>query len=115
MKLVRESIDFKRGGDPKKALGIGIDPGNRETFVPYLLQRVPSILGTRDIPDDFEGGDDMGQSFAFIKTEYAEIIMSWLIEKFGIDDYPLYNIWRDLAIAAMEWRNRKGSDPEMRP
>jgi hypothetical protein len=54
-KRVYENIDFQRGRDPKSSMGIGIDPKNQEQFIPFIIDRMPEILGVNRIPIDILG------------------------------------------------------------
>ena len=84
---VYENLDFKRGIDPKSALGIGIDPKKAQSFIPYIIYRLPEILGTRDIPKDI-----LLSKKSYIHEKYAWNIDSY-VRKFlmdrGIQCYPL--------------------------
>lgn len=110
-RMVRESLDFTRGGEVKKKIGLGIDPWNPETFPGFVLRSLPEILGTTQIPKDIlmEDGNH-------IKEIYAKRIHKWAKDKWGAEfmrdgpDSPEYNIWgllKDLLIKMgfEEWEN----------
>ena len=56
MQIVRESIKFTRGLDPKRAMGIGIFTPRPfytiESAIKWLMPRIPFILNTSEIPED---------------------------------------------------------------
>jgi len=78
MRLVRESISFERGRDPKRTLGIGIDPDNSEMLLDYVIRSLPTILGLETIPDDILG-DRQGP---YIDRKYSFKINEWLVRNF---------------------------------
>jgi len=54
MKIVKESISFTRGNDPKEILGIGNQWifSSFGDFIENLILNIPRILKTDEIPDD---------------------------------------------------------------
>jgi len=55
--FVYETLDFKRGRDPKSTMGIGlykrkISPKSQEEVIEILYNLLPQILGTKEIPKD---------------------------------------------------------------
>ena len=104
---VYENISFERGREPKSVLEIGIHPKNKEVFVKYIIDRIPMILGRKNIPKDII--KSVGN---FIKSPYEEAINSYLanfISRLGVDPYGGsdwkivdtmklfgYNIWEEI-------------------
>ena len=74
MNLVKESISFQRGVDPKTQLGIGIYYPKKfntiEEAANYLISALPEILGTEKIPKDIVRSD-------IDKRGYRSIFLSW--------------------------------------
>jgi len=87
---VYENLGFKRGMDPKESLGIGIDPKKAKSFIPYIIYKLPEILGTKEIPKDIL----LSRNF-YIHEKYAWSIDGY-IRKFlmdrGIQAYPPYSL-----------------------
>jgi hypothetical protein len=94
-KLVKESISFERGKDPKKVLGIGIEaPRTFKTpdeFVDFLIEALPYIFNGK-IPDDIlslseiEGGI-LPWSYYNQIIKFLERTKKTYINKYGeIDD-----------------------------
>jgi hypothetical protein len=82
--LVRESISFQRGVDPKKTLGIGIfhpkSFASTEEAVKYLIEILPDILKKDKIPNDIIQSDrnhrgDIGVWFSW---KYYYLILDYM-------------------------------------
>jgi hypothetical protein len=108
-KYVYESLDFERGRDPLKSMGLGITPFNREAFIKYLANSIPKILGTESIPPDILGNE----SVQTINRKYIRPIQDFMddlfkkldidfrfIGRFGqqknMEEIFGYNIWFEL-------------------
>jgi hypothetical protein len=75
--LVRETISFHRGIDPKLVLGIGQKNfRSYEDFGKFLISIIPSILGTDEIPKDI-----LQEKHHVIKQSYYNIINQFIEEK----------------------------------
>jgi hypothetical protein len=79
---VNETINFERGQDPIKAMGVGIvnkkNFDTMEDLVNYLIYRIPDILKTNEIPSDI-----INQPGKIIRSEnpnYYEMFKSFLIQ-----------------------------------
>jgi len=109
-RTVYESLSFRKGMDPKKAMGIGINPKDEKTFSDYLASELPHILGTETIPEDI-----IKSSSHYINNKYNEKINKYLADllpQYGINPFPKggedivnteptieYNIWDSLNLA----------------
>ena len=78
MKLVKETISFERGKDPKEVLGIGniTDFDSYESFLDYIIYKLPSILDTTDIPEDIIKDNE-----CYILTKYFRELVDYLTKK----------------------------------
>jgi len=107
-RLVRESIDFERGGDRRTTIGLNPSPTDRENFVDYIIKMIPGILGTETIPEDII----INRNY-WINPPYSREIGRWLSKKFPTTDfysysgtkveegkkYPGYSLWGELRRA----------------
>ena len=78
-KLIKESLSFERGKDPKDVLGIGIDRKNfnsKEEFLDTLVLRIPKILGKKEIPKDI-----IANQGHLINPEYVDAIWDDLFNR----------------------------------
>ena len=80
--LIKESLSFQRGGDPKEILGIGDEYkrifNTENELVNYIIRNLPHILGTTEIPKDI-----ISQPNKFIREKYFSKIRKYL-DKRGI-------------------------------
>jgi len=109
-RTVYEYISFRRGMDPKKAIGIGLNPRDEKSFCNYLASELPYVLGTETIPEDI-----IESSSHYINDKYTEKINKYLadlLSQYGINPFPKggesivntepvleYNIWDSLNLA----------------
>jgi hypothetical protein len=78
--IVRESINFERGVDPKKTVGIGLEAPKRftniEEFSNHVIAALPLIFGGK-IPEDILSKKEGGQ----LPESYYGKIAWWLSER----------------------------------
>jgi hypothetical protein len=88
--LVKESISFERGLNPKDVLKIGDYQTTFKTyeeFMDALIRRLPKILGTPTIPEDIINDPDV-----YIRMKYFIIIDNYLKENnVNIEDEKLFH------------------------
>ena len=106
---VYENLEFERGRDPKRAMGIGLR--NSDKLADYVIENLPEILGTEEIPDNIIRSD----TYVF-KPAYATKIEKWLAKLYGFycdrdgnfweskEDFEAGKAWRDFdSIAGMSF------------
>jgi hypothetical protein len=114
-RTVNENISFTKGLDPKKSMGIGINPYNEKPFCKYIIGKLPEILGTVEVPEDI-----IRSSSNYINMQYnTDLINTYLrnlLSEYSIDPCPPgsgdywvttettlgYNIWSSLRSVLME-------------
>ena len=85
--IVRESISFERGGDPKKILGIG-NIYRKQTFeninelADYLIIILPELLKTKSIPRNII----KSPSF-YINIKYLSTVSDYLNKYADVSTY----------------------------
>jgi hypothetical protein len=77
-KIVRESISFERGKDPKEALGIGIfSPKNFNTYDDagnFIIEHIEEILRKKKVPKNLiKTGDE-----TWFLDEYYDILYDYI-------------------------------------
>jgi hypothetical protein len=78
MKIVRESLSFERGKDPKEVLGIGHkwEFTSFNDFLENLILNIPRILKTDKIPEDI-----LKDKMHYLNMHWGEKIYDFLEEK----------------------------------
>lgn len=97
--IVRESISFERGRDPKSSMGIGIkDP---ELLADHVIGNLPDILNVEKIPWDILQSDTY-----VIKQKYLRRIEKWVAKLFGLYADNHGNFWasREDYKADKKWK-----------
>jgi len=108
---ILESISFERGRDPKRTLGLGPNPDDKESFVPYVVGKLPEILGRKTIPKDILGIAEG----PYIRSDYSDKIALWLEENFRRDfDYDTGGDLGSGDLEPIEWSIWKGLHDRLR-
>jgi len=92
--FVYENINFERGEDPKRSMGIGkyknyrkkITINTKEELVETLLPLLPLILNTEEIPKDIINGHGTKINHKYF-NEILEYVNNYFI------DYTLFVPW----------------------
>ena len=78
---VNEILNFERGLDPIKSMGIGMDRkkdfDTMEDLIKYLIYKIPDILETNEIPKDII--DQPGKIIRSQNPDYYSIIRNYLV------------------------------------
>ena len=78
-KLVRESLNFERGLNPKKSIGIGLEAPRRfktiEEFTDFIIMALPLIFNGK-MPEDILSKKERG----VLPMSYYDKIAKWLTD-----------------------------------
>jgi hypothetical protein len=80
--LVKESISFQRGQDPKDSLGIG-DPKERKILSNFSY--IEPIIKNLELPDDEFSFKDFRRKIESLKEIVEYIILRHVREKYGVE------------------------------
>jgi hypothetical protein len=92
-KLVSESLNFKRGENPLKTIGIGINPYNEELFTEHIIRNLPEILGTEEIPADIIHSNE-----TYINLKYEDAIDKYMLYIFKLYGMNALEMWEAIRI-----------------
>lgn len=92
-----KTVNFERGENPLTSLGVGIlnstkDINSSEELIDWIIQIIPILLKTKDIPEDI-----IGQEGSFINNKYFSTIADYVHEKINYIG-PNKHIMSKLAI-----------------
>ena len=102
--FVYENINFERGEDPKRSMSIGkyrnyrkkITINTEEELIEALIQLLPLILDTKEIPKDIINGS----TFEKINNKYFNKIRDYVLQYFIGYIYfvdPLFTKLKDMG------------------
>jgi hypothetical protein len=93
---------FTRGADPKRSLGIGVDPEDPESYIPYVIKKIPEILGLPEIPEDIIR-DNRNWIHHRYQQSLTDALKKDIGERLGVEPHEAlrvipYHIWEALQM-----------------